>query len=101
MIGVVLDESSSPSVQFIKLVRGRNDLSIFLDFTLTHLARKNGFSPADFVPVLLLDDAKKYYITLSKETAPATVEAFRAAFRKMRRSGELRRIVDRHLKPLL
>ncbi len=94
--GVTLDESPTPETQFQKLVRGRNDLSIFLDFTLFYLARKNGFAPEDFTPVLLLDDSKKYYITLNKETDASIVKALGASFEKMKTSGALEGIARKY-----
>ncbi len=96
-VGVDLDETRAPETQFLKLVRGRNDLSIFLDVTLFHLAKKFGYSSRDFKSVMLLDDSKKYYITLSKNSDPEIVDALKSSFIKIKKSGKLDEIINKYL----
>ena len=80
-----------------KLLKGRVDLILDLDYSVASLVKKIGSSYSKLETALLVDSSKKYYIVLHKDTSPKTVTALQNSFKKLKESGGLKKIQDKYL----
>ncbi|MBI2381254.1 MAG: transporter substrate-binding domain-containing protein [Gammaproteobacteria bacterium] len=79
-------------LNFRKLIAGRLDLVVAMDYGMSSMAKAQRIDPAAIEPVLLLDQLHPLYFALSRDTDPAVVRKLSAAFERLKASGRMDRL---------
>ena len=82
-----------------KLLAGRIDLMVSLDWAANFAIKKEGGTVDQISRAFLLDQNHEYYFGINKNTDPEVYEKLTKAFDKVKKNGLLRRLQIQHLAP--
>jgi polar amino acid transport system substrate-binding protein len=80
-----------------KLNSGRIDLWGYGEDTAKWEIKKNGFNPADYETVYVIQK-KGLFFAFYKETDDVLIERFQSALDELKKEGEYQKVLDRYLK---
>lgn len=92
-----VDYAPTPESNLKKLILGRVDLIVTLDWNAYYQARQLGYDAGQIEPALLIDDTIDYYFALSKRSDPALLQKLRAAWEHVKASGQVEALRARYL----
>ncbi|MFZ6754809.1 substrate-binding periplasmic protein [Undibacterium sp. Dicai25W] len=92
-----IDYAPTAESNLKKLLVGRIDLIISLDWSAAYQMKKEKRNPNELEPVLVLDDKSSYYFALNKQSDPVLVRKIRKAFEKVKQSGLMDRLRNKYM----
>ncbi|MFZ6861968.1 substrate-binding periplasmic protein [Undibacterium sp. Ji67W] len=92
-----IDYAPTAESNLKKLLVGRIDLIISLDWSAAYQMKKEKRDPSELEPVLVLDDKTSYYFALNKQSDPVLVQKIRKAFEKVKKSGLMDRLRNKYM----
>lgn len=96
-IGRELDVTKDDFINMKKLLAGRIDLMVSLDWAANFAIKKEGGSADQISRAFLLDQSHEYYFGMNKNTDPQVFEKLNKAFEKIKKSGNLKKLQAQHL----
>lgn len=94
--GVELELGLDDDTNLRKLLAGRMDLIVLLDWAAAWQLREMGLPYATLTPVLPLDDRQTYWYGLPPESDPAIARRLQAALDRLKRDGRQERLRQRY-----
>ncbi len=98
-IGRELDVTKNDFINMKKLIVGRIDLMVSLDWAANFAIKKEGGTTDQISRAFLLDQSHEYYFGVNKNTDPEVYEKLAKAFDKVKKNGLLKRLQIQHLGP--